>query len=361
VRASGDLVVGEVTVGRFVLKLPRSDEPVQRGTVSLHLEGFGAGSLKGTFEQRFGPLLRDSTGAPLPLDPAAEAASRGFFDALRPTLDSTLVRRILCATTTGLSEEFAETCRQLARTPFDFPHSLSSAIGSIPSHFELTPVEQSHFGCGPLWARDCVEEGINLFRADPETLLYFLPGGVGAGWLAREDEDDLDDGDDDDEDDDDERDDEEAVAAAARAFAKAVVALGSEDRFGPGPCDRETPEHCLEVRKLLDRVVTPLGGGVTPRRWLWEAGALFRVQSTLGDLLGHFRGGVVYASEPFLHSNGEVRVTLIPVPEPAAGAGLVAALAGALAMAAGVGAKDARHCSPPRREPRMEGTRREGR
>ena len=28
VRASGDLVVGDVTVGRFVLKLPRSDEPV---------------------------------------------------------------------------------------------------------------------------------------------------------------------------------------------------------------------------------------------------------------------------------------------------------------------------------------------
>ena len=69
VRASGDLVVGDVTVGRFVLKLPRSDEPVQRGTVSLHLEGFGAGSLKGTFEQRFRPPS---------LGPAADAASRAF-------------------------------------------------------------------------------------------------------------------------------------------------------------------------------------------------------------------------------------------------------------------------------------------
>ncbi len=44
-------------------------------------------------------------------------------------------------------------------------------------------------------------------------------------------------------------------------------------------------------------------------------------------------GGVVYASEPFLHSSGEVRVALIPVPEPARDIGLVAGLASALATA----------------------------
>ena len=38
VRASGEILFGAVPVGRFVLKLPRGDEPTERGTVSIHLE-----------------------------------------------------------------------------------------------------------------------------------------------------------------------------------------------------------------------------------------------------------------------------------------------------------------------------------